>query len=150
MCVSHTVKRNNDNCWKTDDLKASAVGPTCSGADARAVIGGEQEPRMKRSSGGTEEKQCEITTQFHTDVLSTSKLSIKSRVNSWRETFLFHSTTVLGPTPFSVPDTRRLIVPCPSHCDGHGPSAPISLGGSFSRRCSPAKTSKGCFVFFII
>lgn len=44
----------------------------------RAVIGGEQEARMKRLSGRTEEIQCEITTQCHTDVLSTSKLSIKS------------------------------------------------------------------------
>lgn len=59
----------------------------------RAVIGGEQEARMKRPSGRTEDIQCEITTQCHTDVLSTSKLSIKSRVNSWRGTFLFHSAT---------------------------------------------------------
>lgn len=59
----------------------------------RAVIGGEQERRMKRSSGRTEEMQCEITTQFHTDVLSTSNLSIKSRANCWRGTFLFHSAT---------------------------------------------------------
>lgn len=81
-------------------------------------------------------------------MLSSSKLPIKSQAKSCRSSSfcaMFGLRCYAWPRPLLDPDACRLIALCTSHCDGNGPSAPISL--SSFQQLTLRETSEGFFFF---